>query len=427
LRLLLIVAVCSAAIGSAGVCRLPPISPDFDAIAVFLPGGRMPQIPWEGFPDEARERFWALSCEGMLVQRTAWCAYLVVTPAGSADDFLDAIGMLRTSYTLPDTSVWTRALSLVPADTTGARTVVWAAADSFTGAGPLPLRRSCWLAAGPDTLVISGPWDDNLFLWLPEETDAGSCDAAWRGSGTELLPAGSRSFRVEVATTSTGTPANMASYPLATHAWDSVFDDPWGRIFAAVDSLVAEQFPESTMHGGLVWLRSAGSSRDITPWEMLPGPAAPARARRAVAWPFELPSAPPSGRPPDAPEVHPVRLPCPGQTADQLAVLASVLERVLARSALPGIAGAGAIQVFPVSDGFDVILIGDLGVPDSSLLSTIRSLVSTTALCPPESALVANATLRASIREGRWLPMPVPSDVVKCLGRALGLTADDAL
>jgi hypothetical protein len=421
-RFLFVLALALASAGSIEVAHLPPISPSYDAIAVFLPGGRLPQIPWEGFPDEARERFWALSCSGMLVQRTAWSAYLLVMPAGTSAEFLDAAGMLKTSYTLPDTSEWTRALSLSPADTTGARMVVWAESDSFAPPDALPLRASLWLAGGPDTLVISGPWDDNLFLWLPDSSVAGSSNGIWRGNGTELVPAGGRSFRVAVATTGPGTPAGLADYLSVDHPWDETFGGIWGDVFAATDSLVASLYPESTLCGGLVWLRGTGSSHSITPWEILPGPAAPARARFVIPWGQVPPPSPPSGRPPDVSGVHAIPLPCPEEGPDGLAVLACILERILARSALPGIPGARAILVMPGNGSLDVILIGDIEIADSSLRDTLRGLVSATALCPPESALVVNATLRASIREGRWLPILSPADVVMRLGQALGLT-----
>jgi hypothetical protein len=401
--------------------HLPPLSPSYDAIAVFLPGGRLPQVAWEGFPDDARERFWTLSCSGMLVQRSAWSAYLLITPAGTAGEFIEAAGMLQTGYTIPDTSVWTRALSLSPIDTTGSAIVVWAASDSFAAPGALPLRTSLWLAEDLDTLVISGPWDDNLFLWLPDSSTNSSAAEAWRGSGTEMIPASGRCFRVAVSTQRAGTPAGLAEFLSVSHPWDATFGSPWGEVFAATDSLLTSIYPESALQGGLVWLRGTGSAKSIEPWTLLPGPAAPARARYVVPWTASPPTAPPSGRPPEVPGVHSFSLSCPGEGTDELAVMSCILERVLARSALPEIPGALALQVLPEEEGLEVILLGEIAIADSLLPETIRSLVSTTALCPPESALVVNATFRASIREGRWLPVPRLTDVVMNLGRALGL------
>jgi hypothetical protein len=192
-------------------------------------------------------------------------------------------------------------------------------------------------------------------------------------------------------------------------------------VFAATDSLLTSIYPESALQGGLVWLRGTGSAKSIEPWTLLPGPAAPARARYVVPWTASPPTAPPSGRPPEVPGVHSFSLSCPGEGTDELAVMSCILERVLARSALPEIPGALALQVLPEEEGLEVILLGEIAIADSLLPETIRSLVSTTALCPPESALVVNATFRASIREGRWLPVPRLTDVVMNLGRALGL------
>lgn len=425
MRLWLLIAMAAASLSDGEVYRLPPLDPSYDALAVFLPAGALPQIPWEGFPDEARERFWALSCSGMLVQRSAWSAYLMITPAGTAGQFIPAAGMLQTSFTMPDTSVWTRALSLAAIDTAGAVTVVWAASDDYSPPASLPLRTSLWLAEGPDTLVISGPWDNNVFLWLPDSTVVGSSDAVWRGRGTELIPASGRSFRVAVSTEGTGSPAGLAGLFSAGHPWDATFAKPWGEVLAAIDSLVAAMYPESTLTGGLVWLRGTGSSHGIQPWELFPGPAAPSRARIVIPWATDTPSAPPSGRPPDVDGVSRFALPCVGGSPDRLAVLACILERTLARGALPWIPGARAIQVYPGDDSLVVILTGQIGIPESLLPDTIRSLVSATALCPPESALVVNATLRASIREGRWLPMPEMADIVLDLGRALGFTGTE--
>jgi hypothetical protein len=416
-----LIAIAAASLYAADVYRLPPLDPSYDAVAVFLPAGGLPQIPWEGFPDDARERFWALSCSGMLAQKSAWSAYLMVTPPGAADQFIPAAEMLQTSFMMPDTSVWTRALSLAALDTTGPVIVVWAASDSYSAPAALPLRTSLWLSEGPDTLVISGSWDNNLFLWFPGSSAEGTADASWRGRGTELIPASGRSYMVAVSTEAAGTPAGLAGLLASGHSWDSTFATPWGEVFAGIDSLVETAYPESSLAGGLIWLRGTGSSRGIQPWQLFPGPSAPARARVVIPWGDVPPPAPPSGRPPDVAGVSRFSLPCVGEGPERLAVLACILERVLARSALPWIPGARAIQVYPAEDSLEVILTGQIGIPESLLPDTIRSLVSATALCPPESALVVNATLRASIREGRWLPMPEMADIVLNLGEALGL------
>ncbi len=417
--------VAAALLLAASVCGaetwfLPRVSPDFDAIAVMLPGGRIPQIPWEGFPDIARERFWAYSCSGLLMGRSAWSAYLLVTPPGTSGQFLEAAGMLETSYMLSDTSVWGRALMLEATGAESSVTIVWS--DSVGGSVPqrLPLRRSAWLAAGPDTLIVNGTWDNNLFLWSPDSGDAGLSGAAWRGIGTEVVPTGAGSCIIAAASASEGTPANLSDYLASENGWDSSFASPWGLLLEAMDSLVASMYPVSAGGGNLVWLKGTGSGSAVEPWVMLPGPPAPARTRQTMPWPLEISRAPHPDQIPETPIVHRLMLPYAG-TGDMALVLAGVLERLMARSALPGIPGAVSVQVEVVPDSLEVILVGDIAMDGSALRARITELLATTALSPPESSLVSNATLRASFRTGRWIAMPARSDIVMGLASALGL------
>ncbi len=404
------------------VCHQPPLSDEFDAIAVFLPGGLPPASPWEGVSDEFRERFWTLGCEGFLIQRTAWCAYLAVTPPGTADLFVSEMAAMGDSAVIADTSVWSGFLQLEAVNREGPVAIVWHRCDEPGPAPAIPLRGSRWLASGSDTLISNGPWSTSTFLWTVDTTAAGSYDGVWRGSGTEIVPVGEgSSVAVRVLCSSGITPAELQFTEGMSHGWDAEFGRIWAPLFSAVDSLVASEFPPVPGAGNLLWLKGSGSGGAFEPWKTSAAPTPPARARMTVPSPSSVPAFHAMNSMPVADGVSSTDIACTGATFDETAVFAGVFERILARSALPGIPGTASVTVEPMGDSIRVWMIGSGGIDAAELAGMLPRLLGPTALCPPESELVANAALRARLLHGSTAAVPSPTTMVHILAGVLGL------
>ncbi len=404
------------------VCHQPPLSDEFDAIAVFLPGGLPPASPWEGVSDEFRERFWTLGCEGFLIQRTAWCAYLAVTPPGTADLFVSEMAAMGDSAVIADTSVWSGFLQLEAVNREGPVAIVWHRCDEPGPAPAIPLRGSRWLASGSDTLISNGPWSTSTFLWTVDPVAARCYDGVWRGSGTEIIPVGEgRSVSVQVLSSSGITPAELQFSGGMTHGWDSEFGRIWAPVFSAADSLVASTCPPVPGAGNLLWLKGSGSGGAFEPWKTSAAPPPPARARMTVTAPAVLPAFRAMASMPEAQGVSCTDIACTGATADETAVFAGVFERILARSALPGIPGTASVTVEPIGDSIRVWMAGNGGIDADELAEMLPRLLGPTALCPPESELVANAALRARLLHGSAATVPSPTTMVHILAGVLGL------
>ncbi len=404
------------------VHHLGPLSDQFDVIAVFLPGGQPPASPWQGISDDFRERFWTLGCQGFLIQRTAWCAYLAVTPAGTADLFLEEMAGLGDSAVISDTSIWAGFLQLEPVNDDSALAVVWHACDEPSQPPTIPLRGSRWLASGSDTLISNGPWSTSTFLWTRDASEQASYDGAWRGSGTEIVPVGpDRSVIVSVLCSTGMTPAELQFADDAGHDWDGEFGRTWTPVFQAVDALVAASCPPVTGPASLLWLKGSGAGAPFEPWKTAAAPPPPARSRSTIAPPAGISGFQRSCSMPSAPGISMTTIRCTGASADETAVFAGVFERVLARSALPELPGAVSVAVDAEGDSIRVWLAADCEVDATGLAGMLPRLLGPTALCPPESELVANAALRASMRTGRFVSTPSPTTMVHILAEVLGL------
>ncbi len=407
---------------SIPVFRLHQLSPRFDAIALFLPGGRLPLQPWHGLPDRTRERLWACSCYSMLVQRTSWSAYIVIAPPGLGDSILPGMLELETDCLEQDASGWSRALALSSSDPAGAVLVMWdvpVLSNEIVDAPPaIPVRRSEWLASTPDTLMLTGQWCNGVIL-LTGEALLGQ-GQAWRGAGSEVILTQDGPVAATVITSSEATPAQIEDLAALSHPWDSVFADVWGPVFSAIDSLVAAGRPVSGGGLSVVWLKGTGSGPRLEPWRMLVSPPPPSRASFTPAWPGRMPENYPSFEPPEIDGVVRLVLSFPGFGEDLLAVAAGIVERILSRSLLPLVPGAVSVSVTPGIGSLDVALIGAGDLPDEdSIRALIRAGLGPTSLCPPEAALVRNAALRASLQAGRELPIPLATDLVLPLAEAI--------
>ncbi len=413
---------CTALATAVPVYHLPPVSPDFDAIAVFMPGGLPPNNPWGGLSDGFRERFWTLGCRGFLMQRTAWCAYLALTPPGCAGLFIDEMASLGDSSVMTDTTVWAGILQLEPLDLTGALAVAWHETDAIEPPPFIPVRQSLWLAAGNDTLIANGPWSNSVFLWTPGDGEPSSNSAAWRGTGTEVVPTGGGgSVMIGVHTASGVTPAELGRVFDSGHPWDEVFAPDWGLLIGEIEGLVADFHPPEEGRHNLLWLKGAGSGRNQEPWKTIGIPGPPARARIRVSTPEGLIPFPSPDALPEIEGISCTTFPCIGATRSEILVFSGVFERILARGALPGIEGGVSVAVTPARDSVRVWITGDVDFGGEDPRAVFSRLLGPTALCPPESALVANAALRAFVMHGEPVAPPAPTVMVHLLAGALGL------
>lgn len=416
---LLLMAALSSAVP---IHRLPPLSDSFDAIAVFLPGGEPPACPWQGLSDDFRERFWTFGCQGFLIQRTAWCAYLAVTPRGTAELFAGEMAGLGDSAVIADTSVWAGFLQLEPVNEAPGVAIVWAPGGEASQTPVIPLRGSRWLAAGSDTLISNGPWSTSAFLWIPSPASGSSYDGVWRGTGTEIVPVGpDRSVSVGVLCSSGITPAELQFAGSAAHEWDAEFGAVWSPVFRAVDSLVAAACPVVTGTSNLLWLKGSGAGSPFEPWKTSAAPAPPARARSEIQAPPGLVVLPVTTSMPSAAGITMITIPCTGASETETAVFSGVLERILARSALPETPGIVSAAVEPVDDSIRIWVAGDGEIDAVELSEMLPRLLGPTALCPPESELVSNSALRAYVRYGRAAANPSPTTMVHILAGVLGL------
>jgi len=78
-------------------------------------------------------------------------------------------------------------------------------------------------------------------------------------------------------------------------------------------------------------------------------------------------------------------------------------------------------KVEPVGDSIRIWVAGNGEIDAGKLSEMLPRLLGPTALCPPESELVANSTLRAFVRYGRRAVDPSPTTMVHILAGVLGL------
>lgn len=386
-----------------------------------MPGGLAPADPWEGLSEGFRERFWTLGCRGFLVQRSAWCAYLAVVPPGCCSLFLDEMASLGDSAVMADTSVWSGILQLEPMDLTGSVAVAWHRGGAISDPPELPLRGSRWLASGGDSLIANGPWLNSVFLWTLPPGSTPVHGAEWRGTGTELIPVGPGVSVMTCVHSGRGvTPADLAGVAAEPDPWDAQFSALWQDLFEAVDSLIALRYPPGPAPGCLLWLKGSGSGGAMTAWKTVAAPPPPSRARQEIVPPEGLEPMPASAGMPLAEGVSRTSFHCGDATPAEVEVFAGVFERILTRSALPRIPGALAVSVEPAGDSVVVWMVS--AEPEAGGIgSGLTALLGPTALCPPESALVANAAVRAFALRGASAARPAPNDMVHVLASVLGL------
>jgi len=398
----LLAAAALAAVAGVSVCHLPSLGGTADMIVVMMEDGLLPEEPWEGLSSYQREEFWTLACSGMMVQRAAWSGYVIICPAGTGRHLLETAGTLAAADGVPDGSSLCAGLELVPASECSSVVLLFSGDGSAPCPGTLPLRRSLWLEREPDTLMIQSPEEGNAFFWTGHPDDAPLAGAAWRGTGTEMLPSGEGSVELSFSCVHGSVPSNLLGIVLDPHPMDEVYMETWGAAFAAVDSLIAGLYPEVDDSEHLLWIRGEGFGR---PWRTAPSPTPPPSASYGVVMPC-VPSGP-----------HPLlglggsvipnaeRLELPGvlERHSMAPVLEAVLERMIARDLH---AGSGQELLFDVEfeagGTVAVWLVAGGGMnPAANQLDILQDVLRNSLLVPPGRTLIGNSVIRASFMEGR--------------------------
>jgi hypothetical protein len=406
------------------IINLNPVSPSFDALVLLLPGGKFPASPWESLRNSDRELMWSLGAQGLLVQRTAWSAYMFLVPPGTGERFLPMLERLSAEEQISTCGVWVETLDLIPAGRDSSVILIFHACAEKDPVHMLPVCSSRLLCQGSDTLIISGSWKNDIFLIAGSEHDEEISSGFWRGFGIEIIPAGENSVKTLVTSTMTGTPSDLSGFhPEFTHS-DSLFRNGWGGVFASVDSLVKEIYPPADeIPQVVIWLRGTGSDENLFPWKVsTPGPP-PGRATVEIELPEILnnPFLPFGYFSPDTFSSVSLAFSTANISFDNSAVMAVYLERLLSRELLPLLYGTTGVIVRPETDSLRIFLLSE---DYSGFLvdhDFLREVLMPSVLSPPDGKMIHNSTVRASVMLGREILQPTRYSFAMQLPRLLGL------
>ncbi|MBD3370766.1 hypothetical protein GF402_10425 [Candidatus Fermentibacteria bacterium] len=408
--------------GQPSTYYCPPVSDGYDLVTVLLREGRLPHVPWDGLDEGHRELLWTYACRGMLVQRTSWSGYLIVCPAGTAESLAPLAEALVDPALEPDSGVWPELLQLEGNDCDPA-ILLFTPGDGERPVPPaLPLRSSEWLSGESDTLIHEGAWSNDVFLWIRSPQDFDLTNTEWRGLSSQLALADGELVPVNLTTCVSGTPASLADIDRGDHRYDSVFSSPWGQCLKALDSLMAEIHPLNSDRHHLLWLRGRGDGEPMIPWKAWPMPSPSPGSPLTIEGPSEY--GPPSPRVPPPPETSTVRVILVDTLAGsgELAVAATLLERMLAWLLLPDADWLEEVSVMPSgSQAIEITFLGcAAGIGADSALIMARKALEPMILAKPPPDLLHNAGVRASFLEGRRISQPDPLRMVRILSRLTG-------
>jgi hypothetical protein len=384
------------------VYNLPAVSGSSDIIVVMMKDGLLPEEPWDGLTQWQREEFWALACSGMMIQRAGWAGYVIICPRGVGEEIVETAQTLASVECIPDNSALSAGLQLIPVSDCPAAVLFFSRQGMDTTPVELPIRSSRWLECEADTLMVNSPEDQNAFFWTDFPDSMLLSSAAWRGTGTEVVPSGSASVNLAFTCVHGNVPSNLSGIQLEPHRLDTQYMETWGSAISAVEDLIVNLYPlrEDSKH--LLWIRGNGTEK---PRRTSPSPLPPPSSQYRVEIPLQ-----PEGEYPfsdfDAsaiPNVVKIELPGRLSNPQRGPVMKSVLERIIGRDVLSGFEDE---ILFDVQCG----IMGDVSVwlvnadgtviPDivrSEVLERLRNSI----LVPPGKHMIENALVRASFFEGR--------------------------
>lgn len=383
------------------VHNLPPLTDSAEIIVVMMEDGLLPREPWEGMTSYQKEEFWTLACSGMMVQRAGWSGYVIICPPGTGEHMMGSALALASADGAADNSALRSGLQLSPSTACSSTVILFSEDGLDPNPDSLPLRKSVWLAGEPDTMMVSSSEEGNAFFWTGHAPKGSLAPAAWRGTGSELVPAGEGSVELSFTCVHGSAPSNLLGITVYPHPLDTVYMETWGRAFAAVDSLIASIYPGRDDSDHLLWIRGEGIGR---PWRTAPSPLPPPSASYRVPRPVEPLEEHPLGGFSAAAIPNAVRVRLPGRFENpaMAPVLKAVLERMMGRElyAVSGESFHFDIEC-DISGTVSVWLVGEWGnPPDEDLVSRLEDILRISVLVPPGNTLIGNAVTRASFLEG---------------------------
>ncbi|MBD3279041.1 MAG: hypothetical protein GF388_12135 [Candidatus Aegiribacteria sp.] len=382
------------------VYNLPAVSDGYDAIAVLLEDGLLPEEPWEGLTSHQREEFWTLACSGMMVQRAAWSGYVIICPPGTGEQIAEMAVSLASAETVSDNSNLRTGLQLTPVSECSSTVILFDYGGYDQPPEELPLRSSRWLAQDPDTLILTSEDEGTSFFWTGHPENIDLSPSAWRGTGSELVPAGENSQVLTHSCVHGSVPSNLTGIVPEAHPLDDDYMAAWGSIFTRVDSLIADIYPPDRSDGHLLWIRGQGAA---LPWRTASSPSPPPSAHYRISMPDVLPENYLSGEMDVTGIPNAISFDLPGDMEDPSrgSIIEAVLERIIMRDVLPEIESpvhfdvrsdlSGSVQVWITEQG---------GQPDTDMIDDFLLNLSSSVLVPPGAKMVHNAWVRASILQG---------------------------
>lgn len=360
--------------------------PGEDCALVMLTG--VPAEPWASLSGQQLEEMWTYGIEGYQVTRSGWSGYMLRGPDGSAELLAGICATLAEDSIIPDSSLWARTMQLVW--NSNALPDYLVMEDSISSFPVMPVRNSRWLEAGADTLILSLPIDNTLMFWAGGYSGDFQL-SAWRGVGTEVIPSGTGSVAAVISWSLEGSPGDIISLEYTPAGLDQWWGETWAPVLAVADSVVAAQAASpSITQNSLVWIRGTGGSV-LSPWKMVASPSPLPVACHEVE---NLPGIIPLFETPELPGVLEVELPGNAGSASMAAYAAALLERIVARMALPE--GASVRSSYTPA-GQVLLHFQGVSWTESQALDAIRDELIPIIFTSPESALLNNAAVRAGI------------------------------
>jgi hypothetical protein len=382
---------------------LAVVIPNGDGAVVMLAG--IPVNPWGNLSEAQLEEMWTYGIQGYQVTRSGWSGYMLRGPAGSSQILREIAETLKADSIMADSSLWARTIQLTW--NTNALANVWISGDSSEEIPVMPVRTSRWLEAGEDTLIVSLPIENSVFLWGGEQSGEHHL-TAWRGIGTEVIPGGSKAVSVLVTYSVRGSPGDIMSLEYTPSDLDNFWEEQWAPLLCAADSIVLRQIPGGLVNqNSLVWIRGTGG-QSLCPWTMISSPSPPAVASVEFD---PVPGMIPCSNTRTLPGVLRVLMPGKAGSGARAAYAAVLLERIVGRMALPeGSVCSGGYS----EDGSVYLYISGVDWSSQTALDTIKDELTPIIFTSPEYQLLNNAAVKAGI------PVPDQYDTVTLLATVTG-------
>lgn len=357
-----------------------------DCAIVMLAG--VPAEPWVSLSQEQLEEMWTYGIEGYQVTRSGWSGYMLRGPEGSGEILAGICATLSADATIPDSSLWARTLQLVW--NTNALPGFLVVEDSVSVFPVMPVRNCRFLAAGADTLILSLPVENTLLFWAGGYSGDFHL-SAWRGVGTEIILAGAAPVEALVSWSIEGSPGDVISLEYEPAELDLWWGTTWAPVLSLADSIVASQLPSPPRTvNSLVWIRGTGGS-ELAPWKLIPSPSPSPVAEIAVE---NRPEIIPLFENQFIPGTLSVVMPGNAGSASKAAYAAALLERIVARMALPE---GGTVKGGYSASGEVVLCFQGVPWAENRALEVIEEELLPIIFTSPESNLLNNASIRAGI------------------------------